>query len=278
MLRGYPPRGVCGLTLRFYEVMDPLAPVEKAIRLLASRGVEHAAIVSDDGVLLSVLSTKDIGKYVVDAFEEAGVVERFDFKAVLETPVYEIASEPAYVVREKDLRSCAKIMAERRIGFLPVTDEEGRLKDACTELDYSLELMGDKRPARCYATHEIVMGDPSDTLIEALGIMIEKGFRRLPIRQGNEYYMATMIGLLSAIAREPREDTLVRELAYYASPAPRLSYENASIGEAAELIASTPERALLLVDAEQLARAILTARDLLTAYIDEEQRRCQNQP
>jgi len=247
-------------------VLDPLAPVEKAIRLLASRGVGHAAVTDDDGVLLAVLSTKDIGRYVVEAFEDAGVVERFDFKGVLETPVYEIASQPAYVVREKRLDTCAKIMIERGMGFLPVVDEEGRILDACTELDYGLELLRDRRPARCYATHELVMGDPSDTLIEALGIMIEKGFRRLPIRQGSEYYMATMIRLLAAIAREPREDTLLRELAHYAAPAPKLSYENASVGEAAELILSVPERALLLIDTEGLARAIFTERDLLRAY------------
>jgi CBS domain-containing protein len=182
--------------------------------------------------------------------------------------VYEIASQPAYVVNEKNLQACAKIMAERGLGFLPVVDNEGRLRDACTELDYGLELVNDRRPARCYSTHELVMGDPSDTLIEALGIMIEKGFRRLPLRQGNEYYMATMIKLLAAIAREPKEDTLLRELAYYATPAPRLSYENASVGEAAELIISTPERALLLIDEENLARAIMTERDLLRAYLD----------
>jgi len=240
--------------------------VEKAIRLLASRAVGHAAVVDDEGVLIAVLSTKDIGRYVVEAFEDAGVVERFDFKGVLETPIYEISSQPAYVVREKKLDECAKIMIERGMGFLPVVDDEGRLRDACTELDYGLELVNDRRPARCYATHELVMGDPSDTLIEALGIMIEKGFRRLPVRQGNDYHMATMIRLLAAIAREPREETLLRELAYYTTPAPRLSYENATIGEAAELILSAPERALLLIDGEGLARAIVTERDLLRAY------------
>jgi CBS domain-containing protein len=64
----YLGAGCLGLTLRFYEVVDPLAPVEKAIRLLASRGVGHAAVVDDEGILIAVLSTKDIGRYVVEAF------------------------------------------------------------------------------------------------------------------------------------------------------------------------------------------------------------------
>ncbi len=254
--------------LRFYEEVDPLATVEKAIRLLATRGVGHAAVVDDDGVLLAVVSTKDIARHVVDAFEEAGVVERFDFKAVMDTPVYEISSKPPYVVRSRDLWECAKIMADRRIGFLPVVDEEGRLKAACTELDYALELLNDTRPARCYATHELIMGDASDTIIESLGIMLEKGVRRLPLRIGSEYYIATMSMLLLALAREPREDTLVREVSYAAAPAPRLSYQEAHIGEAAELILSCNERALLLTDEEGLARAIVTERDMLRAYVD----------
>ena len=268
--------GEAALTLRFYELVDPLAPVEKAIRLLGTRAVEHAAVVDDEGVLLAVLSVKDIGRFVVEAFEEAGVVERFDFRAVLETPVYELASQPPLVVKKKkkDMDECAAIMLEKGIGFLPVVDGEGRLLDACTELDYAPLLAGDGRPARCYATHELVMGDPSDTVIEALGVMVEKGVRRLPLRHGGEYYMATMTRLLLAIAREQREETLLRELVYYASPSPRLSYEEATVGEAAELVLSAPERSLLLVDGEGLARAIVTERDILRAYGDKGGKAC----
>lgn len=269
--------GEAALPLRFYELVDPLAPVEKAIRLLGTRAVEHAAVVDDEGVLLAVLSVKDIGRFVVEAFEEAGVVERFDFKAVLETPVYELASQPPLVVKKRDPDECAAIMLDKGIGFLPVVDEEGRLVDACTELDYAPLLAGDERPARCYATHELVMGDPSDTVIEALGVMVEKGVRRLPLRHGGEYYMATMTRLLLAIAREQREETLLRELVYYASPSPRLSYEEATVGEAAELVLSTPERSLLLVDREGLARAILTERDILRAYGDKGAQACSQQ-
>lgn len=224
-------------------------------------------MVGEDGVLLSVVSTTDVARHVLEAFEEAGVVERFDFKAVLEAPVAEIASRPPLVVRGRDPGSCAKIMVDRGIGFLPVVDGEGRLLDACTELDYALELLDRGEPARCYSTHELVMGDPGEPLIEALGYMYEAGVRRLPVRYAEDYYMVTMNSILLAIAREKSEETLLREVVYYASPSPRLSYEAATVGEAAELVLASTERALLLVDGDGLARAIMTERDLLKAYV-----------
>ena len=195
-------------------------------------------------------------------------MERFDFDAVLEAPVTEAASKPPYVARNPDPRDCAEIMHSRRIGFLPVVDEQGRLVTACTELDYALELLGDNRKAKCYSTHEIIMGEPNEPLIEAIGTMLESGVRRLPVRHRGDYYMVTMASALLAIARERREETLVKDIVEVATPSPRLDYQEATVSEAAELIAAVPERALLLIDNEGLARAIMTERDLLTAYID----------
>ncbi|NOZ89187.1 MAG: CBS domain-containing protein [Crenarchaeota archaeon] len=261
--------GVRGaLPLRFYEVVSPGYTVAKAIRLLGTRGVDHAAVVDDEGYLVAVVSTKDLARHVLDAFEEAGAVERFDFDAVLEVPVSEVASKPPYVTRSLDMLGCAEIMLDRGIGFLPVVDDSGRLVAACTELDYALELLGEEGEARCYATHRLLMGEPDEPLIEALGTMMELGVRRLPIRFRDDYYMATMAELLMAIARERREETLVRDVVEVAQPAPRLGYEEATIGQAAELVLAAPERALLLIDREGLARGIVTERDLLEAYRD----------
>lgn len=235
---------------------------------MGTRGISHAAIVEDDGLLVGIVSIKDLARHVLELFEEAGTVERFDFRAALETSVHEIASRPPYVIRrEAGLNEAAEIMLRRGIGFLPVVDEAGRFVSAYTELDYAISTMGRTEPARCYATHSIVMGDPSEPLIEALGYMYEKGFRRLPLSIDGEYYMATMSSILMAIARKPVEETLLEPLASHSTPAPVLEYEQALVSDAAEVILAVNERALLLLDQERLARAIVTERDLVRAYL-----------
>ncbi|KSW12245.1 hypothetical protein CF15_05695 [Pyrodictium occultum] len=255
------------LLLRFYETIEPDATVAKAIRLLGTRGISHAAVVDDEGLLIGVVSVKDLARHLLDVFEDAGAVERFNFKAALETSVYEVANKPPYVAERMGPREAAEIMIQRGIGFLPVVDESGRFISAYTELDYAMQLLGSNEPARCYATHSLVMGDPSEPLIEALGYMYEKGFRRLPLNVDEEYYLATMTSILMAIARRPSEDTLLEPLASRSAPAPVLDYEAAVVSDVAELILSVNERALLLLDGERLARAIITERDLLRAYL-----------
>jgi CBS domain-containing protein len=262
---------ICGclsLTNRFYEVVRPSTSIAKTIRLLATRGVEHAAIVNDDGVLEAVVSVKDIAARIVKAFEEAGELERFDLKTLLETPVIEVASKPPLVVRLSDRRQCALIMAIRKIGFLPVVSDKGELSDACTELEYALYLLNDDRLAWCYASPNIVFGEPTEPLIESLGRMLELQFRRLPIKYSDEYYIVTMNTLLHAIVRESQTDVLLREALRYATLAPRLDYETTTVSVVAEIILASPEHAVLLVDESENPKAIITERDLVISYVD----------
>lgn len=262
---------ICGclsLANRFYEVIRPSTSIAKTIRLLATRGVGHAAIVNYDGVLEAVVSVKDIAARIVRAFEEAGEVERFDLKPLLEAPVIEVASKPPLVIRLGDRRQCALIMAMRGIGFLPVVSDRGEMSDACTELEYALYLLDDDRLAWCYASHNIVFGEPAEPLIESLGRMLELQFRRLPIKYGDEYYIVTMNTLLHAIVKEAQTDVLLREAFHYATPASRLDYETTTVSMAAEIIFASPEHAVLLVDDSGNPRAIMTERDLVISYVD----------
>ncbi len=223
---------------------------------------------NDDGALEAVVSVKDIAAHIVKAFEEAGEVERFDLRPLLDTPVIEVASKPPLVTRLGDRRQCALIMTTRRVGFLPVVNDEGRIIDACTELEYALYLLDDSRLARCYASHNIVFGEPAEPLIESLGRMLELQFRRLPIKYSDEYYIVTMNALLHAIVKDAQTDVLLREALHYATPAPRLDYETTTLSIAAEIIFASPEHAILLVDSSGSPRAIMTERDLVVSYVD----------
>jgi len=235
--------------------------------LFASRGISHAAIVEEDGLLVGVLSVKDIGRYVAEAFEDAGALEQADMLAVLSTPVSKIASKPPIVLHEDSLCKAVEVMIARNIGFVPRVDSSGRILHAYTELDTGFELLDLDKPAKKYASTSVVTGEAEEPIIEALGFMLEQGFRRIPFRLDSEYYIATMSSLLRAIVKRPRAETLLEPVKTYAMPAAVLNYNDASIGDVAEIILAITERAVLLLDSGEL-QAIITERDLVRAYAD----------
>ncbi len=224
-------------------------------------------MVGEDGLLVGVLSVKDIGRYVAEAFEDAGALEQADMLAILNTPVSRIASKPPIVLHEDSLCRAVEIMITRNIGFVPRVDSDGRILYAYTELDTGFELLDLDKPARDYASTSVVTGEPEEPVIEALGFMLEQGFRRIPFRLGSEYYIATMSSLLRAIVKRPRAETLLEPVKTYAMPAAVLDYNDASIGDVAEIILAVTERAVLLLDNGELS-AIITERDLVRAYAD----------
>ena len=252
---------------RFYEVVEPHTPVTKLIKLLAIRSVEHAIVV-DDNIIVGIVSVKDIARHIIRAFEAAGSVEAINLDAVLGSTAASIMSRPPYVVTGPiDYCRAANIMLGKEIGILPVVDSSGSFLGAITELDYALQSLEIDVPASRYTTSDVVFGDPDEPVIEALGRMYEYGFRRLPLRVGEDYYMATMQSLLFAIARKPHVETLLEKAYKYSPPATILDIETTSIANAAETILSIPEHAILLRNSNRVH--ILTERDLVRAYRDE---------
>ncbi len=185
----------------------------------------------------------------------------------MKTPLHEIASKPPLVARHKlSYLECASTLASRNIWILPVVDEEGRLLSACTELDFALVLIGRTEKASSFSTEPVVLGQANDTIVEVLGFMLEKGFRRIPVLVDDTYYMATMSQLLYSVARASTPEELLDEVRNYSTPSPVLDYGRATLGDVAEIITSTPERAVLLTSAGS-AKAIITERDLVRAYL-----------
>ncbi|WP_048061515.1 CBS domain-containing protein [Hyperthermus butylicus] len=252
---------------RFYEIVEPHMPITKLVKLLAVKSIEHA-IVIDDGIIIGVVSVKDVARHIVRAFEAAGSVEALNLNAILGDVVASIMSRPPYVVSGPlDYCRAASIMLSKGIGILPIVDSSGSFLGAITELDYALQSLKLDAQASRYATGKVILGDPDEPIIEALGRMYEHGFRRLPLRVGEDYYMATMQSLLLAIARRPHMETLLEKAYRYSTPATILDADTASIANAAETILSIPERAILLRSADKIS--ILTERDLVRAYRDE---------
>lgn len=123
------------MTRRVVSIEESDSCLEAAARMHQSR-VRHLPVVSREGRLVGIVTDRDLRHYLFSPtiFQEHLGTISVDvlFKAV---PVSEIMSSP--VVRsspDDDLVAAAKLMADDRVGALPVV-EGGRVVGIVTETD-----------------------------------------------------------------------------------------------------------------------------------------------
>ncbi len=230
-------------------------------------GYEHLIVLDDYSHVIGVLSVKDIGRSLVLSFESAGDIEHFSLKNFLETPVADIHSKPVIGVEEDPgLAKALRIMYERGIGILPVITREGLLVTAYTELHAAFLLLSSNDDAKTYASFDIVWGEPDSPLIEAIGFMHERGFRRLPFIHEDTVLIATLSRILHYLASIGDSRALLHPLEAVSVKATVVDEKHASLGLMAELILSLTERCVLIKSMNSYG--ILTVRDLLRAAVD----------
>ena len=92
--------------------ISPDEPVLEAIRMMADHGIGAVLVLKDDE-LVGIVSERDYARKVV-----------LMGRSSHETPVWQIMSSPVVTVAQTDsLDTCMRVMTDRRIRHLPVTDQ-----------------------------------------------------------------------------------------------------------------------------------------------------------
>ena len=110
----------------------PEASAKEAFALMKSMGIRHLVVVKE-GVLMGIVTDRDLRRpKVADVFKSWDELYRlsdeFQVEDVMTSPVVAVDANA-------DLREAARIMVERRIGALPVTDAHRGLAGIITETD-----------------------------------------------------------------------------------------------------------------------------------------------
>lgn len=104
----------------------------------ARRFMERAAIrhlpVLRDGVVVGVLSHRDLLAASFSLF--ADVTARDERRMLARIPVHEAMHEALVISPETPVPEAARVMLDRKLGCLPVTDGERRLVGIITEADF----------------------------------------------------------------------------------------------------------------------------------------------
>jgi len=109
---------------------DRLSTVEDIMTL---GGVRHMPVVQR-GELVGVVSERDLLRASLSSLNELGQAQRRAFLQGVE--IRRVMSSPVIVVSpEVTVEQAAQVLAERKIGCLPVVDSEGALVGLVTETD-----------------------------------------------------------------------------------------------------------------------------------------------
>lgn len=112
--------------------IKPEASVKEAFMLLKSMGIRHLPVVKD-GKLKGIVTDRDLRRpKLSDVFKTWDELYRINE----EIQVEDIMAAPALTISEDaTIKEAAKIMAQNRIGALPVTNKKGDLAGVITESD-----------------------------------------------------------------------------------------------------------------------------------------------
>ena len=112
--------------------ISPEASVKEAFGLMKALGIRHLPVVKN-GILKGIVTDRDLRRpKISDVFktwhELYRIGDDIQVEDVMVSPVKTIAEGAS-------VKEAAKVMVERRIGALPVTDTKGKLAGIITESD-----------------------------------------------------------------------------------------------------------------------------------------------
>ena len=172
--------------------MSPTTPVYEAIQVMSKQGFRRIPI-ADPGTkrLLGIITATDIVNYFGGGDKFQIVQQKYAgnfFKAINE-PVRTLMIKDVFsVLTTATLEETIRLMIERNIGGLPITDEKGKIWAIITERDvvnlFTGRISGVK--VEEVMTEKVQLTSPATSIFEAAKVMTSQGFRRLPIVSGKK--------------------------------------------------------------------------------------------
>ena len=121
---------------------DPKTSMSEARELMRRKGIRHL-LVTEGERLVGIVTDRDLRRpKLSDVFKSWDQLYRIND----EIQVEDIMASPALTIPEEaTIQEAAKIMANNRIGALPVTDKKGKLDGVITESDILRALAAGKK-------------------------------------------------------------------------------------------------------------------------------------
>lgn len=258
LLGHYPPR------FTLYET-DVLTTI---ITGLNYRGIRYVPVVQAGGEYRGVLRVGRVLRELLGLGEE-GSAERLMLLRVSQAAD---GSVPPLTFPPRSAGEALRLMEDHRVGGLAVVLEERVVGEVTDRMLVDLLVTPSELgvPVERIASRSPYTVEANQRLHEAIGLMVEKGVRRLPVT-----YQGELVGMLSArdvfrylaqvIAEEQvlPPNALDAQVWYVASPRPLSVGEGVDVSRAIDLLRREGVGSLLVVGDDGGLKGILTERDIL---------------
>lgn len=169
------------MTKRGLVTASPRDTLDLAAQVMLWAGVSHLPVLRE-GRLVGVLAERDL----IGRHKEDEIVEK-----AMTVPAASIGPDA-------DVEAAARMLIERGVSYLPVADTEDRLVGVLTASDVLAHSARRPRrtsgpPARGLGRRDVVTVKPTDDLVDGVARMSVKGFRHLPVVDGD----GRLVGMLS---------------------------------------------------------------------------------
>ena len=183
--------------------MAPTTPVYDAVKIMVKEGFRRMPLV-DAGTkkLRGTVTASDIINYLGGGDKFQIIQKKYAgnfFKAINEPIKSLVTTKVLSVSTNAKISDAINIMKKHDVGGLPVVDKGGQVWAIVTEKDIITLFSGKIREAKVanLMSKNLITASPKISIQEAEKIMIEHGFRRLPIISDSEFVgMATVRSIL----------------------------------------------------------------------------------
>ncbi|UCC27593.1 MAG: CBS domain-containing protein [Candidatus Bathyarchaeota archaeon] len=279
-LRGHPSKKREGeiMTIATSPVvtMAPTTPIHDAIKIMVQKGFRRIPI-ADPGTqrLRGIITATDLVNYLGGGEKYQLIQRKYsgNFYKAINEPVRSIMTTDVFwISTSAKIRDALRLMKKHNVGGLPVVDEEKRVWAIVTERDIAFLFTGRISGVRVSEamTKKVVTTAPRISIYEAARMMIERGFRRLPVVLNGKFVgLASVRTILqffgsSTVFKHLQSRAMAQVLQTSVLEATRKDVvtvePSADVGEAAKLLQDNNVGSLPVVENERLV-GILTERD-----------------
>ncbi|NIU39408.1 CBS domain-containing protein [Candidatus Bathyarchaeota archaeon] len=279
-LKGHPSKKREGeiMTIATSPVvtMAPTTPIHDAIKIMVQKGFRRIPI-ADPGTqrLRGIITATDLVNYLGGGEKYQLIQRKYsgNFYKAINEPVRSIMTTDVFwISTSAKIRDALRLMKKHNVGGLPVVDEEKRVWAIVTERDIAFLFTGRISGVRVSEamTKKVVTTAPRISIYEAARMMIERGFRRLPVVLNGKFVgLASVRTILqffgsSTVFKHLQSRAMAQVLQTSVLEATRKDVvtvePSADVGEAAKLLQDNNVGSLPVVENERLV-GILTERD-----------------
>ncbi len=279
-LKGHPSKKREGeiMTIATSPVvtMAPTTPIHDAIKIMVQKGFRRIPI-ADPGTqrLRGIITATDLVNYLGGGEKYQLIQRKYsgNFYKAINEPVRSIMTTDVFwISTSAKIRDALRLMKKHNVGGLPVVDEEKHVWAIVTERDIAFLFTGRISGVRVSEamTKKVVTTAPRISIYEAARMMIERGFRRLPVVLNGKFIgLASVRTILqffgsSTVFKHLQSRAMAQVLQTSVLEATRKDVvtvePSADVGEAAKLLQDNNVGSLPVVENERLV-GILTERD-----------------